>query len=138
MEVRLSWEGEQRLVLMCQGEMGWDSTETLLNQAKHALGASIEPQVIVDLQRVDYVTSAGIGELLQLRKLVSEHGGVMVMTRLSPLLLRLFRTVGLDRHVPMLDTLDEARELLTKRASASAPANPGSPASPAVTPGVAS
>ncbi len=113
MDLRLCWEAEHRLVLTCRGELGWDSTELLIAQVKKSLEGRTEPQVIINLDQVDCITSAGIGGLLQLRKLIVDCAGSMVVACASPMIVRLFKTVGLDRHLPMLDTLKQAHSLLS-------------------------
>lgn len=114
MKMEMARETEHRLIVICSGQMGWDSQEELVRRLGQALEGRARPDVLVDLEGVDLITSAGLGSLLQVRKMVSEQGGRLVFTGASPLVAELFRTVGLDRHILMTDTLENGRTLLAQ------------------------
>lgn len=122
MELRMCQEGHSRLVLACFGEIGWDSADQLVKKVTGEVEGHASPQVIVDLEGVDCITSAGIGGLLQLRRYVLDRHGCLVMARPGPLIAHLFRTIGLDRHLPLFDTLDDARRILDQAAAKQATA----------------
>jgi anti-anti-sigma factor len=112
MDVQLEWEQDARAILTCSGKMGWDAQDEMVRTLTAALDGRDQPQVLIDLERVELITSAGLGGLLQVRKLVNDRGGRLVLACASPLVGQLFRTVGLDRHVQLADTLEDARMLV--------------------------
>jgi anti-anti-sigma factor len=123
MELQLRWEQDVRLVLTCSGEIGWDAVDLLNRRVGEALKTYNVTQVIVNIEAVEFVTSVGIGALLQFRKLVEYQGGRMVIAGAAPMIAQLFATIGLDRHIPVLASLDEARRLL-EQACCAAPVTP--------------
>lgn len=114
MKVQLTWEDDSRLVLTCSGEIDWDAQEELVKRTAEAVGGRERPQVLIDLESVRLITSAGLGSILQLRKLVDERGGRLALACAPPVIAQLFRTVGLDRHIPMVATLEQGREMLAE------------------------
>jgi anti-anti-sigma factor len=113
MKLQLEWTEEGVLVLTCSGQMGWDAQEELVKRSGQALDGRESPRVLVCLESVELITSAGLGSLLQVRKLVTERSGELVLAAASPAVAQLFRTVGLDRHVKMASTVEEARAMLS-------------------------
>lgn len=114
MELQLGWDGDDRLDLTCSGEIGWDAAELLSRRISEALEGRPKPQVLMDIEDVDFITSAGIGALLQLRKCVSDRGGRIVIACASPMIAQLFTTVGLDRYMPLAASVEAGRRLLTQ------------------------
>lgn len=111
MKVRLDWEGDNRLTLSCSGSLGWNVQEDLVRQVAAALEDRTQPQVVIDLEHVNLITSAGLGCPLQVRKMVKAHGGRLALAHASPAILQLFNTIGLDRQIPLAGTLEDARNL---------------------------
>lgn len=113
MKVQFVWEDSDRLIVTCSGELGWDAQDELVKRVTEAV-AGRRPHVVIDLEAVEVITSAGLGSILQIRKRVGEQDGRLVLACASPQISQLFTTVGLDRHIQMADTLESARELLTQ------------------------
>ena len=78
--------------------------EHLFELADH--GATL----IVDLNRVTFIDSAGLGALVGTAKRAAAHGGSLQVACGRPKIRRLFRLTGLDCRIPLADTLDEALE----------------------------
>lgn len=112
MKVQMTWEDDNRLVVACAGELGWDGQEDLVRKLAETLADHEAARVIVDLEAVDLITSAGLGSLLQVRKLVNERHGQLVLANATPGVAQVFRTVGLNRHVLMADTVEDGRAML--------------------------
>lgn len=115
MNVQLDWEDPHRLVLTCAGSIGWDDHDTLPQRITAAITGRPAPQLLMNMESVDFVNSAGIGALLVLLRLTNQSGGTLVLANVPPRLRRLFNTVGLDRVLPLVDTLDNARNYLAQR-----------------------
>ena len=114
MDMQLEKEGENRLLLTCSGDIGWEDRDLLVETIREALEAAGPPQILMDIESVSFVNSAGIGALFQLTEMVRERNGRLVMAKVPPSLDKLFRTVGLNRLVPLVETAAEARTLLNQ------------------------
>lgn len=113
MKVELAWEDGDRLVVTCSGQLGWDAQDDLVKRLQENVAGRC-PQVILDLESVDFITSAGLGSILQVRKHVLEAGGRLVLAGPSRPVEQLLKTVGLDRHIPIVGTLASGREFLAQ------------------------
>ena len=116
MEMKVTHESDTRVVLTCSGDIGWDDHDALPQRIIAALGEVTGPQVLMDLEHVHFVNSAGLGALLQTVQVVSGRKGTVVLVNVSAPLTQMFTTAGLDRVVPIAETLDEARALLDEPA----------------------
>ncbi|MBI4582229.1 MAG: STAS domain-containing protein [Planctomycetes bacterium] len=112
MKVELQWEGDSRFVLVCAGDLGWDANDILIKKASEAFARRGGLQMVLDLEDVDCVTSAGIGVLLQLRSQAAEQDGSIMIICPSPAIRQLFKTVGLDRHIPVFHDWSAFRDLV--------------------------
>jgi anti-sigma B factor antagonist len=113
MDLDLKWETDDRLVAAFSGEIGWDARDELVPAITEAvdgkIGSDGVPKIIIDLENVDFVNSAGIGALFQLIKDFEPRKGKIVMANLPLAIVQLFNTVGLNRFVPFADSMEEAR-----------------------------
>ena len=88
------------------------STVTGLRERLSELAASGRP-LVVDLDQVTFIDSAGLAALVGAAKRAAAHGGSLYAACARPKIRKLFRLTGLDRRIPLARTLDEAREALT-------------------------
>jgi anti-anti-sigma factor len=109
-----TWEHGRRLVVSCSGNIDWEDRDHLLSRIRDALGEKDAPQVLMDMEQVDFVNSAGIGAVLQVARAVQDRGGRLIMASVPPHLLELFHTVGLPRLVEFEDTMASARSALDR------------------------
>ncbi len=65
-------------------------------------------RVVVDLAEMDFVCSMGLGVLVHTYTTLRGLGGYLRLARPQPLIVKLIKTTGLDRLLPIYDTLDEA------------------------------
>lgn len=72
----------------------------------------VAPQVVVDLSRVDSFGSAFLAILIRLWKLVSNRGGTLVVSGVSPTVRELLRITSLDMVWPIYETRSEAMNAL--------------------------
>ena len=114
MDIQLTWEDERRLLITCSGDIGWDDRDELVKKIRNAVGEKQEPHLVMDLEAVDFVNSAGLGALIQVLKFLGEREGKLVMAKVPPNLLNLFTTVRFDRLIHFADTLEEARTFLAE------------------------
>ena len=71
--------------------------------------------LIVDLNRVTFIDSAGLGALVGTARRVAEHGGSLHAVCSQPQPRRLLWMTGVDRRIPLATTVDEV--LMSEMAS---------------------
>ena len=64
--------------------------------------------VVVDLERVTFIDSAGLGTLVGAHRRMRERGGWLRIVRPPPLVARAFELTGLDTVLDMRDTREQA------------------------------
>lgn len=68
-----------------------------------------QPNLIIDMTGVPYLSSAGITTLIQLLNKVKPLGGKLAIYGCNPTLRRVFRVVALEPILNVCETLEEAR-----------------------------
>lgn len=66
-----------------------------------------EPMV-VDMRQVTFCDSTGLNAIVAANRRAGEHGGTVSLVALPPRVQRVFRITGIDKFVPIYDTLREA------------------------------
>jgi anti-sigma B factor antagonist len=88
------------------------STVAGLRERLLGLADSGQP-LIVDLNRVGFIDSAGLGALVGVARRADVRGGSLHAVCSRPQTRKLLWLTGVDRRIPLTDTVDEARTLLT-------------------------
>lgn len=71
------------------------------------------PRVIVDLSRVTYVDSSGVGTLVEFkRRMDRTHGGRVVLAGLQPRVRGVLEMARLDNFFTIATSVEEARQTL--------------------------
>ena len=83
-----------------------------LRERLSELAASGRP-LVVELDQVSFIDSAGLGALAGAAKRAAAHGASLHVACARPQVRQLFRLTGLDRQIPLARTLDEALAALT-------------------------
>ncbi len=83
------------------------STAPTLAEAM-ALMASV-PRLVINLSEVPFIDSAGLGALVGGIRRVREAGGEVAVCSGRPPIRRVLQTIGFDRVVPLVETLEEAQ-----------------------------
>ena len=71
-----------------------------------------EPRVALDLRKIDYLSSSGIGILIGLKRRVETHQGKIVLFHVDPIVCDLLKVMKLDRYFPFADDEHAALALL--------------------------
>ncbi|EDY43732.1 STAS domain-containing protein [Streptomyces sp. SPB074] len=88
-------EHPERVLVEVDGVLDYES-EGRLRLALDAIASRPGQRVGVDLSRVGFLDSDGIGALLAIRGEVLARGGELAVTEVSPMVARLLRMTGLD------------------------------------------
>lgn len=85
-----------------------DSVGTPMAEADFHAATSAGPNAIVDLAGVTFVTSVGIGLLMDGARTQSRLGGKLVLMAPDDITRRVLTTTGIDQLVPICADLNEA------------------------------
>ncbi|WP_435246067.1 STAS domain-containing protein [Streptomyces sp. NRRL F-5630] len=88
-------EQPERVLVQIDGVLDYE-TESRLRGALDGVPARPGRRFVLDLSRVGYLDSGGIGALLAIRRGVLSGGGELAVTEVSPMVERLLRMTGLD------------------------------------------
>ena len=83
------------------------STVGGLRERLFELAEGREP-LIVDLDRVTFIDSAGLGALVGTSRRAAEHGGILRAVCTQPQTRKLLWMTGVDRRIPLDSSLEEA------------------------------
>ena len=89
------------------------STVDGLRERLFGLADSGQP-LIIDLNRVTFIDSAGLGALISAARRADQHGGALHAVCSRPQPRKLLWLTGVDRRIPLTATLDRALMLLTE------------------------
>jgi anti-anti-sigma factor len=64
--------------------------------------------LIIDLSRLDFMDSTAVHVLLDVRVMLENHGGTLILVAPQPVVARLLTLVGADQLIPVYDSLDAA------------------------------
>lgn len=84
-----------------------------LEGARVRLLESGKCHVILDLEELDYISSAGIGSIMAFFQALRSHNGSMVLLRPSGRVMDLLHILGFAKLFPIADTRPSADDLLT-------------------------
>lgn len=74
-----------------------------------------ERDLVIDLSGTVVITSAGLGHLVSLGRVLSEHGAFLALAGGSRAIRRLFDTIGLSALMPHFRTVGEAVAWIRER-----------------------
>ncbi len=87
------------------------ATVSQLREHLFALAEDGRP-LVADLDQVSFIDAAGLGALVGAARRAAAHGACLLVVCARPQTRRLFGLTGLDRHIPLAGTLDEALRAL--------------------------
>ena len=99
LNIRLT--GHERLVLHVSGEMDAFTSGTLSDTINDVLQRDHRPSIALDLGATTFLDCAGMGVLVSVAKRVTDAGGDMTITRVSPPLRRVMTIAGLGAILPV-------------------------------------
>ena len=88
-------------------------TAPRLREAMALMGTA--QSLVIDLSEVPFVDSAALAALINGIRRVREGGGDVAVCSTRRNVRRVLETIGFERVVPMVETIDEARRIMTAR-----------------------
>ena len=81
-----------------------DALRTFLNDLIQAG----QTRMVVDLVEMDFIVSMGLGVLVKTYTHLRKKGGFLHLAKPQPMILKLIKTTGLDRLLPIYDSLEQS------------------------------
>jgi anti-sigma B factor antagonist len=97
------------------GEIDFAGAPSMQAQIASACGQHDEHRLVLDLSAVRFMDSSGLRAVLHVqRELANEEDGGMVILGATEPVRKLLKLTGLERHLRVLDTLEQAEATLAE------------------------
>lgn len=106
--VSVSHEAGRPLLIRVEGEV--DLSNASLLDEKIAEADRGQKDVLLDLERLEFIDSTGLTVIVRLGKRVKERGGELAMAIAKPSIRKLFSITALDKQFRIYDSVAEATE----------------------------
>ena len=110
MRVRLEI-ADEHTVCRPEGPLEWGTAPSL--RAAMGLLGSV-PRLVIDLSDVTFIDSAGVTALVAAVRRVRDNGGEVVVCSTRKRVNRLLETIGFDRVVPVVGSVEQAAHLMAR------------------------
>jgi anti-anti-sigma factor len=107
LRIRTEYQGPC-VVVGVAGEIDIATADRLRMQAIIAVLAAISPSLVIDLGRVEFCDSSGLGALVAIWKAIRADGGKLVLARPQDRLRALLARTRLDARIIVRDNLRDA------------------------------
>jgi len=102
-----SREVDGRTIVSVGGEIDVYTAPKLRDKITELVGEG-HHQLVIDMENVDFLDSTGLGVLVGRLKVLRKVGGSLRVVCTDERILRLFAITGLDRVLPIHDSVDSA------------------------------
>ena len=113
-QILVSLDTEGVYLMRCGGNTEWRNPVDLVAAFDPVAGGKSLRGAILDLHGIQYINSAGLGQMFALRKYIAQAGGTLVVARPSASIIRLLNTINLPTLIPVTETLELARAAVKK------------------------
>lgn len=104
--MKLDLEKRGPVTIVClEGPMGAGADRSWVEPVQNLLD-NADARVILDMRRVDYISSAGLGDLVRVTAQANSQGARFVLAELTPFVAGVLKTTRLDRffeHHPSIE-----------------------------------
>jgi anti-sigma B factor antagonist len=100
-------EGTDIWIVALSGPIGVNTYEKL-DETLAGMFDEGQFRIIIDMQQVDYVSSAGAGVLLNAMTNCADHGGRFILTNVSTSVWEVFELLQLESVLPVIPSLPAA------------------------------
>jgi anti-sigma B factor antagonist len=102
-------EGDVLVVVIEQERLVDDVTlQELSKDVVEALENTNEKHVVLDFGLVEFMSSAGLGMLIRIKKRCAQHGKALILCNFVPAVADVIRITGLDRLFEIQDDVAQA------------------------------
>src|SRR3989304_9975055 len=96
-------------ILEIAGQLNSGGSDQMLQEAIDTLVASGRTRILVNLSRVDFMDSAGMGELVASHRMVERFGGKLKILSASP---KVQSTLSTSKLLPLFEVFDDEVEAI--------------------------
>jgi anti-sigma B factor antagonist len=121
------------VVVDLEGKVTTGEPITQIKQVTRRLVADGSRRVLLNLEKVTYTDSSGLGEIIACYSILREHEGMLKLVQVPPRVLELLRITKLDTVVEIFDSEDEGVDSFDNDASPAADPVDGNATAPLVT-----
>jgi anti-sigma B factor antagonist len=93
-----------------------EDIDATFGQLQRVVDGSEAGKVVLNFRKVEFLSSAVLGKLITLHKTLQSTGGRLVLCRIAPALLEVFKLTKLDRVLNIKEDTDAALRALGVRA----------------------
>jgi anti-sigma B factor antagonist len=94
-------------ILDVEGPLTLGGGETMLQEAVDTLVASGRTQILLNLSRLEFMDSAGVGELVASYRMVERFGGVLKILNAPS---KVHKSLSLAKLLPIFEIFDDEKE----------------------------
>ena len=105
---------ENLAILKIDGEIIFDNSNSFKEESKKRISEKNCDHLIIDLSKVPYIDSSGIGFILSLFKFMRTQGGKLVIANANQKIKKVFEITKMTQVFQMYDNIEEAIENLKK------------------------
>lgn len=105
----LTNEEDKTVVFMLAGSLDTETYQQLKDKIMLHLKKDLKT-IVLDLKALDYISSMGLGVILEARKMAQSIGGNFLMANVPEHIDHVFKTVNALPDVPMFENIKEADE----------------------------
>lgn len=98
------------LVVQLAGEININSLTDTRNSVEQ-LGIEDYHRIVIDLEKVSFFDSSGLGYLIVLIKQIRMNKGLVALCNPNNLVSKLLSTLKIERYIGIYESVDEAMEL---------------------------
>ncbi|MFD0854542.1 STAS domain-containing protein [Actinomadura adrarensis] len=95
------------LTVRLRGELDLNTAPTLNEQVDDLVARRSPPRIALEMSEVTFCDSSGLNTLVRLWRRTTAKDGRLVLLRPPDLVVRTLEITGLDRYLPMSDTLPD-------------------------------
>ncbi|WP_131741284.1 STAS domain-containing protein [Actinomadura roseirufa] len=107
-------DGDRHIIVLLSGEMDRASSP----RVRDRLRALARRPLVVDVAGVSFFDSEGMRAVSQCARECERQGTALALVGVRPFAARMFRVLGLDRHIPLCATVEEALWCVVPRTDA--------------------
>lgn len=100
-------KNDQILVMELSGKLDNSSAEYFFDCVQGEVEDG-EKNVIVDCEKLEFISSLGIGMLMRIQSRLAKQGGTIKLANVSGMIATVIRTVRLDSLLGIYDSVDDA------------------------------
>lgn len=100
MSIEISKDDNGTLITIKESSLVGTTVDQLKVEAMKIIESG-EKKIVLNLGKISYIDSAGIGKILFINKKLLSNGGILIINEITPTLLDFFETLAIDKIIPI-------------------------------------